>query len=115
MALADVFNLKKQLVQYGSHHYNKTNIIIHMIFVPVIFWTALVFGAKTGPLVTLPSSLRFLKVLGPNLGFFTVTFYTMYYAILDPVAALRMEMMVEVEKDVAAFRAKQQKPSPKST
>jgi uncharacterized membrane protein YGL010W len=39
MALADVFNLKKQLVQYGSHHYNKTNIIIHMIFVPVIFWT----------------------------------------------------------------------------
>ncbi|KAI8331888.1 hypothetical protein BC941DRAFT_437837 [Chlamydoabsidia padenii] len=190
MALADIFNLKKQLVQYGSHHYNKTNIIIHMIFVPIIFWTALVFGAKTGPLVSI-TSLRWLKLMGPNLGFFIVTFYSIYYAILDPVAAalyapllygmcytatqfqktnphankialalhiaswimqfighgaaekrspklvdnliqalvsapyfvffevlftlgyrpkLRMEMMVEVEKDVMAFRAKQQRP-----
>jgi uncharacterized membrane protein YGL010W len=39
MALSDMFNLKKQLVQYGSHHYNRTNVIIHMIFVPLIFWT----------------------------------------------------------------------------
>ncbi|ORZ15975.1 hypothetical protein BCR42DRAFT_416238 [Absidia repens] len=90
MALSDIFNLKKQLVQYGSHHYNRTNVIIHMIFVPIIFWTALVFGAKTGSLVNiaaLPSSFKWLKHVGPNLGFFTVTLYSGYYAALDPIAA----------------------------
>ncbi|KAI8084601.1 uncharacterized protein BX664DRAFT_337360 [Halteromyces radiatus] len=90
MTLSDIFNLKKQLVQYGSHHYNKTNIIIHMIFVPTIFWTALVFGAKTGPLINignLPTSLKFLKLMGPNLGFFIVTLYSLYYAALDPIAS----------------------------
>ncbi|CAO3617199.1 unnamed protein product [Cunninghamella echinulata] len=90
MAKSDIFDLKKQLVQYGSHHNNKTNVIIHMIFVPTIFWTALVLGAKTGALINinnLPTSLRWLKTMGPNFGFFTVTFYTMYYAILDPVAS----------------------------
>ncbi|KAI8344432.1 hypothetical protein BC941DRAFT_447390 [Chlamydoabsidia padenii] len=90
MALSDIFNLKKQLVQYGSHHYNRTNVIIHMIFVPLIFWTALVFGAGIGPLLNLsflPSSLKWLKILGSNLGFFTVTIYSVYYAALDPIAA----------------------------
>lgn len=36
---ADIFSLKKQLVVYGSHHNNKVNVAIHMIFVPTIFWT----------------------------------------------------------------------------
>lgn len=39
MTRPDIFSLKKQLVVYGSHHNNKLNVAIHMIFVPTIFWT----------------------------------------------------------------------------
>ncbi|CEP18723.1 hypothetical protein [Parasitella parasitica] len=85
---ADIFSLKKQLVVYGSHHNNKVNVAIHMVFVPTIFWTALVFASNTGPLVTVDgTALAFLKPFGPNLAFFTVVFYLTYYAILDPIAA----------------------------
>ncbi|ORY95885.1 hypothetical protein BCR43DRAFT_557753 [Syncephalastrum racemosum] len=87
MPLADIFSLKKQLVLYGAHHNNKVNVAIHMVFVPVIFWTALVFGARTGPLVRLPASLSFLKPFGPNLSFFTVAGYSLYYTLLDPIAS----------------------------
>ncbi|KAG2180838.1 hypothetical protein INT43_008417 [Umbelopsis isabellina] len=79
-ALNNLFNLKHQLVLYGAHHNNPVNVIIHIIFVPTIFWTgkcktvgyfsrghwvlthgqqpfcftsfaALVFAANTGPLI----------------------------------------------------------------
>ncbi|KAI9277171.1 hypothetical protein BDA99DRAFT_456773 [Phascolomyces articulosus] len=83
--MSDIFSLKKQLVVYGAHHNNKVNVAIHMVFVPVIFWTALVFGAKTGPLIS--GVPRFLKPFGPNLSFFTVVGYHLYYAVLDPVAS----------------------------
>ncbi|KAL1936064.1 hypothetical protein VTP01DRAFT_198 [Rhizomucor pusillus] len=85
-----IFDLKKQLVTYGAHHNNKINVAIHMVFVPVIFWTALVFGARTGPLIdpkVLPSSFCWLKSVGPNLSAFVVGAYSIYYTILDPVAS----------------------------
>ncbi|KAG2212876.1 hypothetical protein INT46_009668 [Mucor plumbeus] len=85
---ADIFSLKKQLVVYGSHHNNKVNVAIHMIFVPTIFWTALVFASNTGPFFNVDGTIfAFLKPFGPNLAFFTVIFYLTYYAILDPIAA----------------------------
>ncbi|KAI9314276.1 hypothetical protein BX666DRAFT_1971914 [Dichotomocladium elegans] len=87
MALSDIFNLKKQLVAYGSHHNNKINVGIHMVFVPVIFWTALVFGAKTGPLVDPSHFPRWIKPYGPNLSFFTILGFSTYYTILDPIAS----------------------------
>lgn len=49
------------------------------------------FAANTGPLVDvsgLPSSLQWLKLFGPDLGFFAVIFYSVYYLFLDPVAAV---------------------------
>ncbi|RCI05308.1 hypothetical protein CU098_013407 [Rhizopus stolonifer] len=85
---SDIFSLKKQLVVYGSHHNNKVNVTIHMIFVPTIFWTALVFAANTGPLVNVKDTpFEFLLPFGPNLSFFGAVFYLTYYAILDPIAA----------------------------
>ncbi|GAA5806121.1 hypothetical protein EDC94DRAFT_608799 [Helicostylum pulchrum] len=85
MAKSDIFNLKKQLVVYGANHNNKINVAIHMVFVPAIFWTALVFTANTGPLFNVKN--KFLSAFGPNLSFFTVLSYLVYYAILDPIAA----------------------------
>ncbi|KAI8884691.1 hypothetical protein K501DRAFT_217142 [Backusella circina FSU 941] len=59
-----------------------------MVFVPTIFWTALVFAANTGPFFNVQDTpLAFLSNFGPNLSFFTVVFYLIYYAILDPIAA----------------------------
>ncbi|KAI7875738.1 uncharacterized protein EV154DRAFT_526436 [Mucor mucedo] len=88
MTRPDIFSLKKQLVVYGSHHNNKVNIAIHMVFVPTIFWTALVFAANTGPFVDVTGTpFSFLSGFGPNLSFVTVLGYLTYYAILDPIAA----------------------------
>ncbi|KAJ2960506.1 hypothetical protein NQZ79_g4146 [Umbelopsis isabellina] len=90
-ALNNLFNLKHQLVLYGAHHNNTVNVIIHIIFVPTIFWTALVLAANTGPLVdvsSLPASLHWLTNFGPDLGFFAVVFYSVYYFFLDPLTAL---------------------------
>ncbi|KAI7903800.1 uncharacterized protein BX663DRAFT_505282 [Cokeromyces recurvatus] len=84
----DIFSLKKQLVFYGAHHNNGINIAIHMIFVPTIFWTALVFCANTGPLFNVKDTLLdFLTPFGPNLSLIVVVGYFLYYAILDFVAA----------------------------
>ncbi|KAG2174064.1 hypothetical protein INT44_000178 [Umbelopsis vinacea] len=101
--LGNLFNLKHQLVVYGAHHNNKVNVIIHIICVPIIFWTAsftnafgttftaLVFASNTGPLLdvsALPSYLQWLKLFGPDLGFFAAVFYSVYYLFLDPATAL---------------------------
>ncbi|KAG1641167.1 hypothetical protein G6F44_006103 [Rhizopus delemar] len=84
--MSDIFSLKKQLIVYGAHHNNKVNVAIHMVFVPTIFWSALVLAANTGPLIRAnPSSI--LSLFGPNLGFFVILGYLCYYTILDPVAA----------------------------
>jgi len=85
-ALNNLFNLKHQLVLYGAHHNNKINVFIHIVCVPIIFWTALVFAASTRPLVdvnALPTSLQWLKLFGPDLVFFTVvsTLSITYFSI----------------------------------
>ncbi|KAI8987676.1 hypothetical protein BDF20DRAFT_282099 [Mycotypha africana] len=85
---SDIFCLKKQLIIYGAHHNNKINVAIHMIFVPTILWTALVLVSNTGPLINVDGTVfSSLKPFGPNLAFFTIVFYSIYYAILDPIAA----------------------------
>ncbi|ORX56996.1 DUF962-domain-containing protein [Hesseltinella vesiculosa] len=87
MAVSDLFNLKKQLVQYGSYHNNKANVAIHMIFVPTILWTVMVFFAKSGQVLAVPASAKWLKAVGPNAAFLATATITSYYAILDPIAA----------------------------
>lgn len=54
-------------------------------------FTALVFASNTGPLLdvsALPSSLQWLKLFGPDLGFFAAVFYFVYYLFLDPATAV---------------------------
>ncbi|KAI8064416.1 hypothetical protein BC940DRAFT_306197 [Gongronella butleri] len=87
MAVSDLFNLKKQLVQYGSYHNNKYNVMIHMVFVPTILWTVMVFLAKSGPVLPVPASAKWLKAVGPNAAFLATAAFSMYYAILDPIAS----------------------------
>lgn len=41
------FNLRDQLIFYGSYHSNPINQAIHFIFVPLILWTVAVWFAYT--------------------------------------------------------------------
>jgi uncharacterized membrane protein YGL010W len=41
------FNLRDQLIFYGSYHSNPINQAIHFIFVPLILWTVAVWLAYT--------------------------------------------------------------------
>ena len=52
----------------------------------MIYLLALVFGAKSGPLIS--GGPQWLKTFGPNLSFFTIVGYHLYYSILDPVASV---------------------------
>ncbi|KAG0224712.1 hypothetical protein B0O80DRAFT_440877 [Mortierella sp. GBAus27b] len=87
-----VFDLKYQLTQYASHHNNPVNIAIHLTCIPLILWSALVFAAKSGPLLQISQSspllARLAQLLPPNAGILTMVAYCLYYIKLDKVAGL---------------------------
>ncbi|ORY75812.1 DUF962 domain-containing protein [Protomyces lactucae-debilis] len=56
-AIKRYFSLEYQIPKYGAYHANPTNVSIHMVFVPLILWTAFLFMANTGPLIASESSL----------------------------------------------------------
>ncbi|KAL7749972.1 hypothetical protein RI367_004487 [Sorochytrium milnesiophthora] len=77
------FNLEKELSFYLGYHSNKLNQLVHIVFVPLIFWTTLVWLNNT-------SALFETELLGyafPVNGALLVTaVYALYYLILEPVA-----------------------------
>lgn len=84
-----LLNLEEQLTFYGQYHNNKTNKLIHIVCVPLILWSALVWAANTGPLLTYDSeSLWRLTPFVPNLALFVAIFYIVYYILLEPVAGV---------------------------
>jgi len=96
-------NLEDQLVFYGSYHNNVWNQLIHVIFVPVIFWSAIVFFCYSGPLVPSTPHLNALisRTIGShavlpawigenivfNLAFPFFSFYCLYYLSLGDLPA----------------------------
>ncbi|KAF5393560.1 hypothetical protein D9757_000254 [Collybiopsis confluens] len=85
------FDVRTQLTFYGAYHSNKYNILIHVICVPLIMWSAQVFLAS----VPRPSFLpeyhhEFNKYLVFDVNYATVlvALYEAYYLILEPAAAL---------------------------
>jgi 2-hydroxy fatty acid dioxygenase len=88
-------NLVDQLVFYGSYHSNPINKIIHVIFVPIIWWSVAVWLAATPVLSSadvgtwlpfLPGTLtRHLVLNGSFVLFLT---YASYYILLEPIAGL---------------------------
>jgi uncharacterized membrane protein YGL010W len=80
-----LLDLEKHFAFYGSYHSNPTNIIIHIIFVWPILFTALLFLYFTPPIFS-PSQtlLNFLpSVIVFNFGFLFAVFYALFYAALD--------------------------------
>ncbi|KAJ3188362.1 hypothetical protein HDU85_005513 [Gaertneriomyces sp. JEL0708] len=78
-----VFSFEDQLFQYGQYHNNKINQYIHIVFVPTILWTALVWLSQ----VDLGLGHWALDYLWPlNAAFVVTAAYNLYYIALEPVA-----------------------------
>ncbi|CAI2165589.1 18504_t:CDS:2 [Funneliformis geosporum] len=82
-----LLNLEEQLTFYGKYHNNDINKIIHIVCVPLILWSFLVWAANTGPLLPYEEdSLWRLTPFEPNLALLVVLLYIFYYILLEPVA-----------------------------
>ncbi|KAG0211227.1 60S ribosomal protein L43 [Mortierella sp. GBA30] len=90
-----------------------------MIGIPLIVWSALVFGAKTGPLLAVPavsatpcSSLtalraRLFQVFPPNFSVLLMVAYCAYYIKLDKVAGLvATPLFMGAAKNATSFLAR---------
>jgi len=86
-----IFNFTGQLSFYAAYHSNSTNQLIHFVFVPLILFTAMIWGATAGPLLPTPS---FVPKIAPdwpvvlNVPAFAALLAGSYYITLDPVAGI---------------------------
>jgi uncharacterized membrane protein YGL010W len=101
------FNLKDQLIFYGSYHSNPINQAIHFIFVPLILWTVAIWLAYTPALFhyDLAAHLAFLpaplvatlsKYLIFDGAFVLLALYSLYYLILEQFAGATWALAVAV-------------------
>ncbi|KAK3260239.1 hypothetical protein CYMTET_30790 [Cymbomonas tetramitiformis] len=81
------FNLLEQLSFYGAYHTKFWNQIIHIIFVPCIFWTSCVFFNYLPPLVDFNVPEPYDKYIQANNGLYLLAAYGLYFLTLEPVAA----------------------------
>lgn len=96
------FNLKEQLVFYGSYHANPINQLIHFIFVPALWWTAAVWLCYTPQAFALDLSAHLpaccaklaQQYLQFNSSFFLAAGYSLYYLLLEPFAGITWAGMV---------------------
>jgi uncharacterized membrane protein YGL010W len=87
----DIFNVEKQLTFYGAYHSNRINVLIHIIFVPIILWTFQVLASQ----LPVPSSLPDIHykindylIFDLNIPAILAAIYFLYYFALEPLAAL---------------------------
>ncbi|KAI0688569.1 hypothetical protein BC835DRAFT_305912 [Cytidiella melzeri] len=91
MSAGSLFDIRKQLTFYGAYHSNPTNIAIHITCVPLILWSAQVLTNDFPVPHAIPHIYhKFNDYLIFDLNFpvLYITAYLVYYAALDPVAAL---------------------------
>jgi uncharacterized membrane protein YGL010W len=89
--VSSLFDVTKQLTFYGSYHANKTNILIHMLCLPLLVWSFQVMGCEIPvPSFIPPVHHEFNEYLVFNLNIATIIsgLYLLYYIALEPVAAL---------------------------
>ncbi|OAY50055.1 2-hydroxy-palmitic acid dioxygenase mpo1 [Manihot esculenta] len=87
MGKCGLFDLEKHFAFYGAYHSNPINIVIHMIFVWPIFFTALLLLYFTPSLFNLKFSLfGYDAFLLFNFGFLFAFIYAVFYICLDAKA-----------------------------
>ncbi|KAI8909005.1 hypothetical protein EDD86DRAFT_206661 [Gorgonomyces haynaldii] len=95
----NLFNFDHQFVKYGEFHANKVNQAIHLIFVPLILWTAQVWFSNT------PSfgSVGPLPINGNLIGTFI---YAAYYISLWPlVGTMYLPILIGMSYSANNFNA----------
>jgi len=82
-----LFDIYSQFAFYGSYHSNRINVLIHIVFVPLILWS---FQAMTSHVQVFPVHHTFSDylVFDFNLPALVSAAYLAYYFALEPVAAL---------------------------
>lgn len=83
-----LLDLEKHFAFYGAYHSNPINIIIHIIFVWPIVFTALLLLHSATPILDpsqlgVPESLTLDGVLRLNVGFIITVIYALFYICLD--------------------------------
>lgn len=79
-----LFDLEEQFAFYGAYHSNPINIVIHMIFVWPILFTALLLLNFIPPFFSQsPIQLLGQSFLVLNYGFLLTVIYALYYVSLD--------------------------------
>jgi len=89
--MSDIFNVEKQLSFYGAYHNNKWNILVHIVFVPLILWTAEVFLANLTPPTFIPFvsyPINEYLLVETNWATILASVFFLYYLILEPLGAL---------------------------
>uniref|UniRef100_A0A6U0P0Q9 DUF962 domain-containing protein n=1 Tax=Prasinoderma coloniale TaxID=156133 RepID=A0A6U0P0Q9_9VIRI len=73
------------LTFYYSYHMDQLNQVIHMVFIPAILWTALIWLCYTPPLLESPADLEINghPLVSLNGAFVVIVSYCMYYIYLD--------------------------------
>ncbi|KIY45900.1 DUF962-domain-containing protein [Fistulina hepatica ATCC 64428] len=88
---SDLLNIDKQLAFYGAYHSNKVNVLIHMVFVPVLVWTWQVMSSSF-PVPSFIPGFRYeindYMTFDLNIAAIYTGLYLVYYFMLDPVSAL---------------------------
>lgn len=119
MSHSKLLDLKYQMLQYASHHDHPVNVGIHLTCIPLIVWSALVWGANTGPLIASPSAAavasgatipvalsKLFKFAVPNLSMILMTGYVTYFTALDrPTGLLSVPIFLGAAKHATHFLA----------
>ncbi|KAG8963960.1 hypothetical protein FRC03_002391 [Tulasnella sp. 419] len=89
--MSKLFDVTHQLVFYGAYHSNKVNVLIHIICVPLILWSAQVFLAALPVPEYFPHITTIINrhlTFEYNWSAVLTAIYLSYYTALEPVAAI---------------------------
>ncbi|KIP05949.1 hypothetical protein PHLGIDRAFT_128552 [Phlebiopsis gigantea 11061_1 CR5-6] len=89
--MSSFFDVRKQLVFYGTYHASSPNVYLHMFFVPLIVWAIAVLQAST-PVPSFVPDMQYkisdyLLFKLNNAFVYTIATW-IYYFVLEPGAAL---------------------------
>lgn len=99
MGNGGIFDLEKQFAQYGAYHSNKINILIHVIFVWPILFTAFTLLAYTQPLAPqtpFMAALPYHEYMVLNYSFVAAAVYALFYISLEQKSGSVAAFMVLV-------------------
>eukprot|EP01064_Diplonema_japonicum_P039657 TRINITY_DN9_c0_g1_i2.p1 TRINITY_DN9_c0_g1~~TRINITY_DN9_c0_g1_i2.p1 ORF type:complete len:189 (+),score=77.45 TRINITY_DN9_c0_g1_i2:29-568(+) len=94
MGLIDV---EQQLAFYGEYHANPMNQWVHIVFVPLILWTSMVFVECAE-----------LAAFGVSGSWYVAAVYTIFYVLMDPVIGITYSAILAAMAATSVMFAEQE-------